>query len=182
MLKIKTPDWCNTFLELTSTYPRPSCAALLFCRLSVHRHKDPSAGGSKAHGGVNGVNGHGRGNLKAKHNALKITDQLLGLLLVVVSDSGLLDVRCTIHIMHTYSRVTKTSFAVSFAWQVLVGILEEVDCDPNNWRKATLLLGEILYMSNRSLPLAQAAKLQVRNSKFYGLNRTPSVTGEFHNV
>lgn len=66
----------------------------------MYRHKDTSAGGSKAHGGVNGVNGHGRGNLKAEHDALKITDQFLGLLLVVVSDSGLLDVRCLI--MHTF--------------------------------------------------------------------------------
>ncbi|KAF8305657.1 hypothetical protein DL93DRAFT_2172481 [Clavulina sp. PMI_390] len=117
VLKIKTPDWYNTFLEGR--------------RLTMYRKRESHGHGHDHH--EHSRNGPGGGNV-APHGALKLTDQFLALLLVIMSDAGLCD--------------------------ALMGILEEQDCDSNISRKATLLLGEILYMSNRLLPLSQAAKLQ----------------------
>lgn len=52
-----------------------------------------------------------------------------------------------------------------------MAVLEELEPSGNVQRKATLLLGEILQISNRVLPLNIAADVQVRNTNLiYGLS------------
>ncbi|KAJ8080510.1 hypothetical protein PM082_017343 [Marasmius tenuissimus] len=68
------------------------------------------------------------------HQTLKLTDQYLALLLLVFTNAGLLE--------------------------ALTSLIEESPTATNLSRKATLLIGEILQMSNRILPLSFAAKIQ----------------------
>lgn len=53
-----------------------------------------------------------------------------------------------------------------FNVQALTSMLEESTTGSNLTRKATLLLAEILHISNRVLPLSFAAKIQVRSLLF----------------
>ncbi|KAL0580619.1 hypothetical protein V5O48_001349 [Marasmius crinis-equi] len=65
---------------------------------------------------------------------LKLTDQYLALLLLVFTNAGLLE--------------------------ALTSLIEESTTPTNLSRKSTLLIGEILQMSNRILPLSFAARIQ----------------------
>ncbi|THH08497.1 hypothetical protein EW145_g2671 [Phellinidium pouzarii] len=65
---------------------------------------------------------------------LKLTDQYIALLTAILTKAGLLD--------------------------ALVAMLEETTLGSNLSRKATLLMGEVLQIANRVLPLGFAAKLQ----------------------
>jgi hypothetical protein len=128
----------------------------------VYRHKDSSTVASKTQPGS---------NLITSNEGLKVTDQFLALLLVIVSESGLINVSWDYFRDYMLRFKTRAALTSSLDRKALVGILEEEDCDPNISRKATLLLGEILYMSNRLLPLPHAAKLQVRCRVLQGLQR-----------
>ncbi|KAG7088365.1 hypothetical protein E1B28_012368 [Marasmius oreades] len=72
--------------------------------------------------------------LERNSQTLKLTDQYLALLLLVFYNAGLLE--------------------------ALTSLIEESPMATNLTRKATLLIGEILQMSNRILPLSVAAKIQ----------------------
>ncbi|KAF9267369.1 hypothetical protein L218DRAFT_977972 [Marasmius fiardii PR-910] len=72
--------------------------------------------------------------LERNFQTLKLTDQYLALLLLVFHNAGLLE--------------------------ALASLIEESPMANNLTRKATLLIGEILQMSNRILPLSVAAKIQ----------------------
>ncbi|KAF9077790.1 Rapamycin-insensitive companion of mTOR, N-term-domain-containing protein [Rhodocollybia butyracea] len=65
---------------------------------------------------------------------LKLTDQYIALLLLVFTNAGLIE--------------------------ALISIMEESPSGSSLGRKATLLMGEILQMSNRVLPLSVAARIQ----------------------
>ncbi|KAL4262714.1 RICTOR family protein [Pleurotus pulmonarius] len=69
-----------------------------------------------------------------RSNRLKLTDQYIGLLILIFNKAGLLD--------------------------ALTSILEESVTGSNLSRKATLLMAEMLQLSNRVLPLSVAAKFQ----------------------
>ncbi|KAF8827637.1 hypothetical protein HHX47_DHR4000396 [Lentinula edodes] len=71
---------------------------------------------------------------------LKLTDQYIALLILVFTNVGLLE--------------------------ALISIMEEVPTGSVLSRKATLLVGEILQMSNRVLPLSVAARIQALPSIF----------------
>ncbi|KAJ4482113.1 Rapamycin-insensitive companion of mTOR, N-term-domain-containing protein [Lentinula aciculospora] len=71
---------------------------------------------------------------------LKLTDQYIALLLLVFTNVGLLE--------------------------ALISIMEETPTGSVLSRKATLLIGEILQMSNRVLPLSVAARIQALPSIF----------------
>jgi len=68
-------------------------------------------------------------------HTLKLTDQYLALLVVILTNAGLCE--------------------------ALTAMLEESTTGTNLSRKATLLMAEILAMGNRVLPLSAAAKIQV---------------------
>ena len=53
--------------------------------------------------------------------------------------------------------------------QALVAILEESASGSNISRKATLLIGEVLQIANKVLPLGVASNLQVRSIVWCGL-------------
>ncbi|GJJ15545.1 hypothetical protein Clacol_009823 [Clathrus columnatus] len=71
---------------------------------------------------------------KASPNRFTLIDQYISLLLLVLVKAGLLD--------------------------ALTGMLREPEIDPALARKATLLIGEVLEIANRVLPLSVASKIQ----------------------
>ncbi|KIO29376.1 hypothetical protein M407DRAFT_70503 [Tulasnella calospora MUT 4182] len=85
------------------------------------------------------------------HNTdrLNISHQYIALLLLVFLEAGLLD--------------------------ALVGILESEDPTANLTRKVTLLLGEVLHISNRLLPSSMAAEVQSLPSLF-------ALASDSHNI
>ncbi|KAF8517336.1 Rapamycin-insensitive companion of mTOR, N-term-domain-containing protein [Gautieria morchelliformis] len=109
LLNIKTPEWYHAFIAGR--------------RLTLYRREKP-------------VQAH-----SAEHEApfkpvdrLNMTDQYIGLLLLVLVKAGLLD--------------------------ALISMLEEPSTDPGLARKATLLMGEVLQIANKVLPLSVASKIQ----------------------
>ncbi|KAF7968453.1 hypothetical protein HWV62_30533 [Athelia sp. TMB] len=110
LLNIKTPEWFQTFIDgRRLTMYRKS-------RLPPEAKKDTSP-------------------TERPNETLKLTDQFLALLLLVLVKAGLLD--------------------------ALTGMLEEVATGTNLSRKAILLMAEMLQMANRVLPLSIAADIQV---------------------
>ncbi|KAF8578071.1 hypothetical protein K439DRAFT_1395907 [Ramaria rubella] len=109
LLNIKTPEWYQAFIagRRLTLYGRGKSA-------EVHRaeHEVP---------------------LRSPER-LNLTDQYIGLLLLVLVKAGLLD--------------------------ALTGMLEESTTDPSLARKATLLMGEVLQIANKVLPLSVASKIQ----------------------
>ena len=73
-------------------------------------------------------------NFERPHQSLKLTDQYLALLLVILTNCGLTD--------------------------ALTAMLEETTMGTALSRKATLLMAEVLAMSNRVLPLNLAGRIQ----------------------
>ncbi|THV00832.1 hypothetical protein K435DRAFT_827891 [Dendrothele bispora CBS 962.96] len=74
-------------------------------------------------------------------HAVKLTDQYIGLLVLVFTKAGLLA-------------------ACILSLDALTSMLEEFTIGNSMTRKATLLIGEILQLANRVLPLSIAAKIQ----------------------
>lgn len=69
---------------------------------------------------------------------LNLIDQYIALLVLIFTNAGLIE--------------------------ALVTILEESTSSSKVARKATLLIGEILQLANRILPLSMAAKIQVKTN------------------
>lgn len=89
------------------------------------------------------------------HQTLKLTDQYLALLVLVLTHAGLSDVSLS-------PIALKLTLTEHSAPQALTSMLEESTTGSNLSRKATLLMAEVLQMANRVLPLSVAAKIQVR--------------------
>ncbi|KAG2009933.1 ste16 [Coprinopsis cinerea AmutBmut pab1-1] len=109
LLNIKTPEWYKTFID--------GRRLTMYRRRSRHQNqqKEPE-------------------NPDRPHQTLKLTDQYLALLVVILTNAGLCD--------------------------ALTSMMEETTMGTNLSRKATLLMAEILAMSNRVLPLSVAGKIQ----------------------
>jgi rapamycin-insensitive companion of mTOR len=86
------------------------------------------------------------------NQTLKLTDQYLALLLLVLTNAGLCDVSQWVY--NTSSLMHKSSKAIT-------SMIEETTTGSNLSRKATLLLAEALAMTNRVLPLSIAGRIQV---------------------
>lgn len=84
---------------------------------------------------------------------LNLTDQYIGLLLLVLFKAGLLDV--------CFRWIFFTSFYLSVMAKALTSMLSEESTDHSLARKATLLIGEVLQIANKVLPLSVASKIQV---------------------
>ncbi|TFK28071.1 hypothetical protein FA15DRAFT_612999 [Coprinopsis marcescibilis] len=108
LLNIKSPEWYQTFIDgrRLTMYRRNNLP---------EQQKDPE-------------------NVDRTHQTLKLTDQYLALLLVILTNAGLCD--------------------------ALTEMMAESSSGPSLIRKATLLMAEILDMSNRVLPLSVAGRLQ----------------------
>ncbi|KIK69496.1 hypothetical protein GYMLUDRAFT_33864 [Collybiopsis luxurians FD-317 M1] len=78
--------------------------------------------------------------LERNLQTLKLTDQYIALLVLVFTNAGLIE--------------------------ALVSMMEEAPTGSSLSRKATLLIGEILQMSNRVLPLSVAARIQALPTVF----------------
>ncbi|KIJ54571.1 hypothetical protein M422DRAFT_24511 [Sphaerobolus stellatus SS14] len=109
LLNIKTPDWYNTFISGR--------------RLTLYVGGKP-----------NPLHSNIQEPPPKPPERIGLTDQYIGLLLLVLVKAGLVD--------------------------ALTGILQEPEVDPGLSRKATLLLGEILDIANRVLPSSTAAQIQ----------------------
>ncbi|KAF9475644.1 hypothetical protein BDN70DRAFT_883456 [Pholiota conissans] len=108
LLNIKTPAWYQTFIDGR--------------RLTMYRKSRDAP-----------ENLQERPEEKTYHT-LKLTDQYLALLVVILTNAGLCE--------------------------ALTAMLEESTTGSNLSRKATLLMAEVLAMANRVLPLTLAAKIQ----------------------
>lgn len=82
---------------------------------------------------------------------MTLVDHYIALLLTICIESGLLEVSGRISLDHG---------GLMDLVQALIAVIEDGNSTLN--RKATLLLGEVLQMANRILPLQFAAQLQVR--------------------
>lgn len=103
-------------------------------RLTMYRQsKDAKQQESAPVAGNGASSGPDNGNGNKPQN-LKLTDQYIALLIVVFANAGILE--------------------------ALTSMLQESTTGSNLSRKATLLMAEILHISNRVLPLSYAAKLQ----------------------
>ncbi|KAH8104684.1 Rapamycin-insensitive companion of mTOR, N-term-domain-containing protein [Cristinia sonorae] len=109
LLNIKPPDWHEAFIAGR--------------RLTMIRRSRQLTEPAKA-----------PETLTRTHEALKLTDQYVALLILVLNKAGLID--------------------------ALTSMLQEATIGSNLSRKATLLMAEILQTSNRVLPLSIASKLQ----------------------
>lgn len=109
LLNIKAPEWYQTFID--------GRRLTMYRRRSTHpdQQKEPEAP-------------------ERPHQTLKLTDQYLALLLVILTNAGLCD--------------------------ALTSMMEETTMGTTLSRKATLLMAEILAMSNRVLPLTTAGRIQ----------------------
>ncbi|KAF5369485.1 hypothetical protein D9758_002757 [Tetrapyrgos nigripes] len=108
VLSIQTPEWHQPYLagRRLTTYQKSSSDTLKF---------EPE-------------------HFERKTTTVKLTDQYIGLMVLIFTNAGLLD--------------------------ALTSMLEESTAGNNMCRKATLLMGEILQLANRVLPLSVAAKIQ----------------------
>lgn len=94
-----------------------------------------------------------QGMVERLPRARKLTDHYLALLVAILTNAGLCEVRLSIkHCFFCFS---------SHVTQALISMLEETTTGTNLSRKATLLMAEILSMANRVLPLSLAAQIQV---------------------
>ncbi|KAH6911417.1 Rapamycin-insensitive companion of mTOR, middle domain-containing protein [Coprinopsis sp. MPI-PUGE-AT-0042] len=109
LLNIKTPEWYQTFIDGR--------------RLTMYRRRSAFPSSQSQHEPP-----------ERDEEALKLVDQYLALLLVILTNAGLCD--------------------------ALVAMTEESTMGTNLSRKATLLLAEVLAMGNRVLPLSVAGKIQ----------------------
>ncbi|KLO15978.1 hypothetical protein SCHPADRAFT_823888 [Schizopora paradoxa] len=109
LLNIKTPEWYKTFIDGK--------------RLTIYRRRPPSQPKHTMESTAS----------KAPEN-LKLTDQYISLLIIVLTKAGLLD--------------------------ALTAMLEEVATGSSLSRKATLLIAEILQTANKSLPVQYASHIQ----------------------
>ncbi|KAJ2919190.1 hypothetical protein MD484_g1222, partial [Candolleomyces efflorescens] len=110
LLNIKAPEWYQTFIDGR--------------RLTMYRRRSAHPDQQKEHDS----------NVERPPQTLKLTDQYLALLLVILTQAGLCD--------------------------ALTAMLEETTTGTNLSRKATLLMAEVLAMSNRVLPLSIAGQIQ----------------------
>ncbi|KAF8158105.1 Rapamycin-insensitive companion of mTOR, N-term-domain-containing protein [Crassisporium funariophilum] len=108
LLNIKTPAWYQTFIDGR--------------RLTMYRKSRDAPENHQEH------------DTEKPNHTLKLTDQYLALLVVILTNAGL----C----------------------QALTSMLEESTTGTNLSRKATLLMAEVLAMANRVLPMSWAAKIQ----------------------
>ncbi|TFK40828.1 Rapamycin-insensitive companion of mTOR, N-term-domain-containing protein [Crucibulum laeve] len=115
LLNIKSSEWFQTFIDgrRLTMYRRSRDAP----EHRKHQHQQQQDD-----------------NSERMNQTLKLTDQYLGLLVVILTNAGLCE--------------------------ALSSMLEETTTGSNLSRKATLLLAEVLQMSNRILPLNVAAKIQ----------------------
>lgn len=79
-------------------------------------------------------------------------DQYTALLLLVFTRAGLLDVRIP----------PKPLRPADVSVKALTCMLEETTNGTNLSRKAVLLMGEVMHLSNHLLPLHMAAQIQVK--------------------
>ncbi|RXW24422.1 hypothetical protein EST38_g1410 [Candolleomyces aberdarensis] len=110
LLNIKAPEWYQTFIDGR--------------RLTMYRRRSAHPDQQKEHDS----------NVERPPQTLKLTDQYLALLLVILTQAGFCD--------------------------ALTAMLEETTVGTNLSRKATLLMAEVLAMSNRVLPLSIAGRIQ----------------------
>jgi rapamycin-insensitive companion of mTOR len=89
------------------------------------------------------------------HQLVKLTDQFLAILVMVLTKAGLCDVRLCNCLIYCYL------FIYMCGWQALTCLLEETRIGSSLSRKATLLLAEILALATRVLPMNAAAGIQV---------------------
>ncbi|KAF9046606.1 Rapamycin-insensitive companion of mTOR, N-term-domain-containing protein [Panaeolus papilionaceus] len=113
LLNIKTPAWYQTFIDGR--------------RLTMYRKSRDARDGMD-------MLGEPPEHAEKVNQTLKLTDQYLALLLVILTNAGLCE--------------------------AITAMLEESTTGTNLSRKATLLMAEVLAMSNRVLPLSIAAKIQ----------------------
>ncbi|WOO81922.1 Target of rapamycin complex 2 subunit ste20 [Vanrija pseudolonga] len=86
---------------------------------------------------------------------LNLCDHYVAFLLAVFIESGLIEVRWPI--------------AQVLTSQALVALVQDEECEQSVRRKATLLLGELLQLANRVLPLQYAAQIQSLPRLFSGV-------------
>ncbi|KAF9004644.1 Rapamycin-insensitive companion of mTOR, N-term-domain-containing protein [Cyathus striatus] len=112
LLKIKTPEWYQTFIDgrrLTTEVYRKTPNAPETQSIPLDASERP-------------------------HQTLKLTDQYLALLIIILTNAGLCE--------------------------ALTSMIEESTTGTSLSRKATLLMAEVLQMANRILPLNIASKIQ----------------------
>jgi rapamycin-insensitive companion of mTOR len=110
---------------------------------------------------------------------INLVDHFSALLLAIFTEAGLFDVN---HSFSTLLRLNDTDIDIN---QCLLGILEEVDGDAIIVRKSTLLVGELLKLSDKLLPRDMNAKIQMLPSlfrcasQFEGISRKTAIAAVY---